>query len=87
MQKVSHTFYILFQNQVGIPWYIQWLIYFTVILVPIFEKISTALFILLGFGFIFYFFRKLIRRKTRLIDNKTLEFETEQFLNSLKSKP
>ncbi|KAJ8982555.1 hypothetical protein NQ317_005026, partial [Molorchus minor] len=67
-------------NQVGIPSYIQSLIYFVVILVPILQYIFTVFALLVGSFIVFHFARKKKRSKNNLVMNKTLTFESEVFL-------
>ncbi|KAJ8932389.1 hypothetical protein NQ314_014700 [Rhamnusium bicolor] len=67
-------------NQVGIPWYIEWLIYFVVILVPTCQHIFTTFLICLGTCLIIFYTRKRKQSKSQLIKNKTLTFESTVFL-------
>ncbi|KAJ8956251.1 hypothetical protein NQ318_014983 [Aromia moschata] len=66
-------------NQVGIPWYIEWLIYFTVVLVPVLQYVGMAFFIGLG-GFLVVYFGSRRSRRSNLLKNKALTFETQVFL-------
>ncbi|XP_018567424.1 scavenger receptor class B member 1-like isoform X2 [Anoplophora glabripennis] len=67
-------------NQVGIPWYIEWLIYFVVVLVPILQYLFIACLFFVGICLVIIYFRARSRSKSHLVENKTLAFETEVFL-------
>nr|CAI5846188.1 unnamed protein product [Callosobruchus analis] len=69
-------------NQVGIPWYIEWLIYFTVVLVPILQMLFTIFLFLMSTTFICYYAFIRIRSKNNLLENKKLHFESEIFLKT-----
>ncbi|KAJ8916567.1 hypothetical protein NQ315_000211 [Exocentrus adspersus] len=67
-------------NQVGIPWYIEWLIYFVVVLVPVLQHLFTAFLLSTGAFLMFLYFKLRKRSASHLVENKALAFESEVFL-------
>lgn len=83
LQKVAYLRkYPLFsclQNQVGLPFYISALMYFTVEIVRPFQNYFSAILILSGIIMLLLGTRQLLRRRSHLATNKALHFEQELF--------
>ncbi|XP_074026803.1 platelet glycoprotein 4 isoform X1 [Leptinotarsa decemlineata] len=66
--------------QMGIPWYIQALVYSQVIIMPVLQIIFSIVLFIGGIILIFLFFRKRRTSKSNLIANRAIKFEAEKFL-------
>ncbi|CAG9815054.1 unnamed protein product [Phaedon cochleariae] len=66
--------------QKGLPWYIEYLIYFQVVLLPIIQVVFSVVMLILGSILMFFYIRKMSKRKENLARNKMQRFETETFL-------